>query len=220
MLVTKREATRFEYHGAAVHWLPSEDVQAQMRSVAERVAAHLKERYDYRGVFTVDGVAGEGGFYPTELNPRFGGAIARMATSIPDLPLLMMHYATVEGGLSEIDHEALRELILTSAAQRSSIRPMMRVSQPCAAQISAYFTLQDGAWVACEEEAEGASSVRWGPATQGSMLLSQVDQGAFEEGASTLEGCLALMRAAHEHMIPTPDEEGEPELKKRRVVQR
>jgi len=167
MLVSQADNTRFEYHGAAVHWMPNKEVHQQMRSAAERVARHLRERYDYRGVFTIDGVADDERFYPTELNPRFGGAIARMTSSMPDLPLLMMHYATIEGGLKDIDPVALRSLILEACAERSSIRPMWRVLQPCPAQREASFIQEGGAWRVCSEETEGASVVRWGPATQG-----------------------------------------------------
>lgn len=205
MLVQQSDDTHFEYHGAAIHWLPNDRVHQQMQIAADRVAKFLKERYDYRGVFTIDGVADEERFYPTELNPRFGGAIARMATSIPDLPLLLMHYATIEGGLTDIDHEALRELILTEAAKHSSIRPMMKLKQPCAQQISKSFILQEGKWIVCDPETEHASSVKWGSATQGSMLMADIHQSTFEKGASTLSECLALLKVATLHLVPNAD---------------
>ncbi|HWB72073.1 MAG TPA: hypothetical protein VG452_07635 [Egibacteraceae bacterium] len=46
------------------------------------------------GVFTVDGVMTAEGFRPTELNPRFGAAIALMARAT-GLPLYLLHLASV-----------------------------------------------------------------------------------------------------------------------------
>jgi len=201
MLVYESEETCFEYLGAAIHWRPNDRVKAQMIEAAERVARHLKEQLDYRGVFTIDGIADEERFYPTELNPRFGGAIARMALITPQLPLLLMHYATIEGALSALDIQGLRGLILEASELSSSIRPSQGLKAPCERQEEAHFVYRDEAWRRCEAELEGASVVRWGPAQLGSMLIVTAAQSSFEDGAPTLPRCLTLLEAAQEHFV-------------------
>ena len=89
-------ASRLWYGGAAATtWRPDEAAATQMRQIARKVGEHLREVVDYRGVFTVDGVLTEDGFRPSELNPRFGAAIATLGRD-SGLPLYLLNCLSID----------------------------------------------------------------------------------------------------------------------------
>jgi hypothetical protein len=96
-MVVLREAgsRRFRYAGASTTWLPSDVDAAAIRDVARRVGVHLRDAVGYRGMFTVDGVLTAEGFLPTELNPRFGGAVGMLGRGA-QLPLYVLHLASID----------------------------------------------------------------------------------------------------------------------------
>jgi hypothetical protein len=89
-LVTLRRERRFVYAGCATYWDPPDDVREQMRSIARTVGSRLAADVDFRGTFTVDGVVDADGFWPTELNPRFGAGINAIARA-SGLPILLIN---------------------------------------------------------------------------------------------------------------------------------
>jgi hypothetical protein len=113
MLMLQRPGTmRLHYAGAATFWDPQDEDREEMRALARRVGAALRERYGYRGVFTIDGIMTTEGFRPTELNPRFGGAIGQLGARIPELPLLLLHYAVIEHDELDWRPRELERLVL------------------------------------------------------------------------------------------------------------
>ncbi|TNE88801.1 MAG: hypothetical protein EP330_13500 [Deltaproteobacteria bacterium] len=120
MIVLRREDGRFFYAAAATFWDPSPADREAMRDVARRAARWLREERGYRGVFTVDGVLTADGFRPTELNPRFGGAIMLMSSAIPGADLYLLHLAMMANPQVDWRGEALEQAILAHAdAHRS-----------------------------------------------------------------------------------------------------
>lgn len=105
-------STRFRYASAASFWEPRPEDTDAMREVARRVGAHLRDRVDFRGAFTVDGVMTADGFRPTELNPRVGAALIILARGVPDLPLELLNLALVAGEVIDWRPEQLERLIL------------------------------------------------------------------------------------------------------------
>jgi hypothetical protein len=95
-MVVLRRGTRFVYAGCATYWDPPSDVREQMRSIARRAGAQLADEVGFRGTFTVDGVVTEDGFWPTELNPRFGAGIMTIARA-SNLPILLLNDLVVSG---------------------------------------------------------------------------------------------------------------------------
>ena len=88
MIVFRAPASdRFRYASVATSWDPPDEVRAEMRAAARRVGSHLRERVGYKGAFTMDGVATSDGWFPTELNPRFGAGLGVVGRSA-DMPLL------------------------------------------------------------------------------------------------------------------------------------
>jgi hypothetical protein len=80
---------RLHYAGLATYWDPPVDDRERMRDAARRLGAHLRERVDYRGVFTLDGVMGEDGFLPTEVNARVGAGLQpQIVASRVNIPFL------------------------------------------------------------------------------------------------------------------------------------
>jgi hypothetical protein len=78
-IVTLRDAARrqFVYAGLGTYWDPPVHDREEMRETARRVGDHLAAAHGYRGAFGIDGVLGEDGFVPTELNTRMSaGATA------------------------------------------------------------------------------------------------------------------------------------------------
>jgi hypothetical protein len=98
-MVTLRRPDRgeFVYAGLGTFWDPPASDREAMRSLARRVGNALLEEVDYRGAFTIDGVLGEEGFLPTELNPRFGAGLGPISLALPGLPLPALSLAAVQG---------------------------------------------------------------------------------------------------------------------------
>jgi hypothetical protein len=96
-MVTLRRGHDFRYVGCATFWDPPASVRDEMREAARRVGEHLRREVDYRGAFTLDGVATVGGFRPTELNPRFGVGLAMITRGLSGLPLSLVLDLVVAG---------------------------------------------------------------------------------------------------------------------------
>lgn len=99
MIIFRAPGTRrFYYAGSATYWEPDVSVRDAMRQYAKQAGEHLRVHHDYRGAFTIDGVlTATHGFLPTELNPRFGAALGYIGAGVPDLSLLLLNLAVVEG---------------------------------------------------------------------------------------------------------------------------
>ncbi len=68
-----------------------------MRDAARRVGEQLRAEVDFRGAFTLDGVATVDGFRPTELNPRFGAGLSVITRGLADVPLHLVLDLVVAG---------------------------------------------------------------------------------------------------------------------------
>lgn len=114
MVVLRRpQKSEFLYARAASFWDPPGEYREQMRSMARRMGEYLRATYGFRGAFTIDGVMTAGGFRPTELNPRFGAALAVMTSSVSFAShLTFLNYLLIEGESLEWRAEALEEEIL------------------------------------------------------------------------------------------------------------
>ena len=119
-LVTLRQGRGFRYAGCATFWDPPDALREEMRAAARRVGETLRADVDFRGAFTLDGVATAEGFRPTELNPRFGAGLAVITRGLGDLPLHLLLDLVVAGLPLGIGARELEQLVLTEAdAHRS-----------------------------------------------------------------------------------------------------
>lgn len=87
----------FVYGGLATYWDPPDLDRAEMRATARRVGEYLREKYDYRGGFGIDGVLTSEGFRPTELNPRLSGGATAVTGSVDRQLFALLQAALVEG---------------------------------------------------------------------------------------------------------------------------
>jgi hypothetical protein len=107
-MVTLRRGHDFVYAGCATYWDPPEEVRDQMRSIARLAGHQLAADVEFRGAFTVDGVATADGFWPTELNPRFGAGLMTIARA-SGAPILLVNDLVGGGhdlGRTAVDIEA------------------------------------------------------------------------------------------------------------------
>lgn len=117
-MVTLRRGREFVYAGCATFWDPPADIREQMRSIARATGRQLAAEVDFRGAFTVDGVVTTDGFWPTELNPRFGAGINAIARA-SGMPILLLNDLVAGGhdlGRSAAAFEA--ELVDRADARR------------------------------------------------------------------------------------------------------
>ena len=184
LIFRQKGATKLCYAGAATSWKPSEHITADMRQAAVQTGDFLRSTIGYKGSFTIDGVVTKSGFLPTELNPRFGGALARMASSIPDLPLYLLHLCTVED--YAIDYQPNRlEKLLVSEAERT---PIVRAGLPLSVKVpSTKIHLRPSAnsgWTIVPDDTPLSTVASIGPANSGSHLRLSVDPSLVRHGAS------------------------------------
>ena len=160
---------RFRYGQAATFWDPPTQDRQQMRAMAKTVGAHLRATHDYRGTFTIDGVLTRDGFVPTELNPRFGGALSVVARGVPDLPLYPLHLAISEGVDIDWKPQALEAVLLELAdAHRSggcaTLSPVMSTTER-----EVWLTEHGDSWQECSAE-QSSVHVRCGPSAVGTFV--------------------------------------------------
>jgi hypothetical protein len=118
-MVTLRRGRELVYAGCATFWDPPAAIRDEMRAVARRAGEQLAAEVGFRGAYTVDGVATVDGFWPTELNPRFGAGLRTITRAVGEVPVLLLNDLIVAGhgiGRSAGDLEA--ELVTRSDQRR------------------------------------------------------------------------------------------------------
>ena len=186
MVVHQRPtAPRLRYGGCATWWDPRPDDRDEMRTIAQRVGARLRDEVDFRGAFTVDGIMTVDGFRPTELNPRMGGGLNTMLRGIDELPLQLVLDALV-GGI-ELDYrpDELETAIVTAGDANRAGGTWCTVDDHVATVDDGRLALDaDGTvrWAAPDEPA--AATLTAGSSPQRSFVRCMFDAGALPTGTS------------------------------------
>jgi hypothetical protein len=117
-LVTLRALSppRLRYCGCATFFDPPAGILTTMRAAVTRVGEHLRSRVGFRGAFTLDGIASADGWVATECNPRFGAGLGYVDVALPELCLVMLHYAVVEG-VADVPSGALEHAVVEAGAR-------------------------------------------------------------------------------------------------------
>jgi hypothetical protein len=117
-LVTLRAPSppRLRYCGCATFFDPPAVHVATMRAAVSRIGDHLREHVGYRGAFTLDGIASPDGWVATECNPRFGAGLGYANVALPELCLMLLHYAVVEG-VADVPSAALENAVVEAGAR-------------------------------------------------------------------------------------------------------
>src|SRR5882757_7298533 len=140
MVVPRRtESARFLYAGCASFYDPPAHIRDEMRYLARRVGEQLRSTVGYRGTFTLDGVATEDGFRPTEINTRYGGAMTCFEDALPQVPISLVQVALVAGhdiGMGSMEFEDMlvaaadNHRITSIGANVRAVSPTHEVERP------------------------------------------------------------------------------------------
>ena len=185
--------TSLSYGGAATSWEPPARITTQMKEGVIRVGEHLRAAVGYRGSFTVDGVATAEGFLPTELNPRFGAALGRMAGSLPELPLFLLHLATAEGLDLAYHPSALQRLLVDAAASHPQVRSMQLIEGLFGVEPRGLeFIWEESTWKPCPKGHPPDATVEVGVAASGTLVFAQFTGDQWGAGPSYAAEMCAL----------------------------
>ena len=195
MLIMRRPDRRFVYCGVATAWDPDADDRETMREAARRVGSTLRTEVDFRGTFTVDGIMSTDGFVVTEVNPRFGGGMARIAGGVESLPLVELHRELIADPTYDPDAETLEAVVLTDADRHRSFSAWTFLHTPLAETTTFRFLL-DGQTTVAASPGEPAIEATVGPAVTGSMLRVDLAEVAPEPGPMFAPLAADALRAA------------------------
>jgi len=145
-LVTLRRGRELMYSGCATFWDPPDGVREEMRAAARRLGEVLRRRVDFRGAFTLDGVASIDGFRPTELNPRNGAGLTVITRGLRDLPLQLLLDVIVAGRPIGIGAAELERRIIDEADERRSGGTAQHGAEPAEEISERPVTYRDGRW--------------------------------------------------------------------------
>jgi hypothetical protein len=162
------------YSGLATFWDPPDADRAAMREAARVLGSTLRERFDYRGAFTLDGVLTEDGFLPTEVNPRPGAGLGPQAAAA-DVSLLLLNKMLIAREEADYRPSDLEELIVSAAdAKRGgacySIFPGDRTTTDVLG-----VARRDGRYTVLPEGESGDGILIFGPSHAGSFVRFQPD---------------------------------------------
>lgn len=194
MVVLRQLASaRFRYASAATFWEPEEACAEQMRDVARRVGAHLRERVGYRGAFTVDGVLTRDGFRPTELNPRIGAALAGLAAGIDNFPLTLLNLALVAGEELDWRPRELEKLLLAGSRENRRGTASVVIDRPILGERTAQLAYAHGRCRPVELDEPVAVEVGLGPGPAGGFLRVRLDPDTTPVGPSVAPRVVAAL---------------------------
>lgn len=184
----------FQYLGMSTLWDPPTTMRDQMRSVARSVAHHLDEIVDFRGPFSVDGVATATGFLPTEMNPRMSSGFGIQAGTAESLRIGLLTRAVIEGDV-EISATDLEALVVRSADAKRVLRTM--VHAPEARYVGSIPVRIDRDTVhLANRESDG--TIELAPAAGGSVAMLKVETDRIAVGRSAAPIAVSMARLASE----------------------
>lgn len=195
MIIFRTPDRRFRYGGLSSAWDAPLTLAAEMRAVARTLGRSLFERVGYRGGFSIDGVATEFGFRPTEVNPRLSAGLGMQARAVEGLNIGWVTRGLIEGDIC-VDHRWIEEVVLDAAETMRSGRLTMGVFEAIdAAEVRVGF--EDGrAFVPDDEDAIATLTVGPGPA--GPVLFMRFDGEHLPWGERLAPYALAGARLASE----------------------
>lgn len=185
-MVTLRRtgSSEFAYAGGATYWDPAPADRSAMRSVARRVASFLRERLDYRGGFSIDGVMSADGFLPTELNPRFSAGLNLLAASAPEVPLWWLGHAALAGDAGAVGAASLEEYVVAAADRSRNGGAWLAFPKPVCDPISRRVVEAEGDYRLAAESEPHDGALHLGPGEVGGFVRFAPRPGAVESGPS------------------------------------
>ncbi|SHF57303.1 hypothetical protein SAMN05443575_0327 [Jatrophihabitans endophyticus] len=176
------------YCGTSTHWHAPAPVRDGIRRATRRVGTLLAEQDGYRGVFSVDGVAGRD-FVATELNPRHVSGLTLWAGR-PDVPFRLFARDTQEGTdapYASIGTSELEEFVASTL--RDSPGTVAWIPDPdhgAPDRPSRGELVCDGVTVQWRRERDGIRIVRIAGAPRGAAVAPYVAAAATDAGVTGL----------------------------------
>jgi hypothetical protein len=184
MLTLRRRGTnRLHYTGVATYWDPPDADREAMREAARRVGRWLRERVDYRGLFTLDGVLTVDGFLPTELNPRPGAGLSPLAAA-SSLNVFLLNKLIVEREPADYRPDDFEHLMISNGDETrgGGCFTLFGGERNETSHISV--AKRGGKFVVVPEGEPGDGVLMFGPSTAGSMVRYQPDVALVPRGPS------------------------------------
>jgi hypothetical protein len=175
---------RLQYAGCATFWDPAPADREQMRDAARRLGEHLRERVDYRGCFTLDGIMGPDGFVATECNPRPGAGIGYTATALPDLPFELVQHLAVAGDAPWLRAAELEATVLEAGDRVRSGGGWTPVTARFETTKSEPLVYERGEFRAAADDEERDATLTIGPGASGGFLRIELDPTRTPNGSS------------------------------------
>ena len=161
----------FVYAGSASYWDPARADREAIRAIGRRIGEGLQAQVAYRGAYTVDGVLGEDGFIPTEINTRIGAAIRHNVDHLPDLPLNALMFAAAEGERLDYRPAQLEAFVLEHAEARRSGGPRRVVDRSWTETRTVHVVEDADGFRATDDETESDGALFGGPAEGGGFVM-------------------------------------------------
>lgn len=170
LITLRTKGSRFVYAGFSSYWDPPARDRQEMRDIARRVGQALRERVDYRGAFTVDGVLTAHGFRPTELNTRAGAALSLITGTSPEIPLGSIQRALVERQDFDYRPEELESALVAAADESRQARIHAIVSRRREESETVPIMGDIGSLRLASTDDEAVASLTLGPGAVGGFL--------------------------------------------------
>jgi hypothetical protein len=209
--ILRGERRRFVYGGQGTTWDPPDADREQMRELVRRTGEHLRAEVGYRGAFGIDGVMTAAGFRPTEINTRFSGGLAALATGLDQDLLTMLQFACLscyDPGVTATDLEAwaLPELDRARLTKVIGMSSRRAVEEPCEVAVTWDGTALHRAAAAGEE----SPKVMLGPTAVGCFVRLSGDLVSAGERVAPLNAALlrfldAEFDTGFGEVTPAPD---------------
>lgn len=185
VVLREKETSKFFYAGTATYWDPAPEDREEMRSIAKKVGASLREDVNYRGLFTIDGVMTANGFRPTELNPRAGAGIKSLTSGFADLPLEMIAQAVISGANIDFEPEALEKFVIEKSDEKRGGGTWKALDHKVDIDAGTLFVkLTNGEWQWTDNEEDSDAKVLIGEGVIGSFVRLDPKRESIPVGAS------------------------------------
>ena len=185
MMVLRVDNTdEFFYAGVGTYWDPEQDDRIDMRKLAKRVGYALKEKVDYRGIFTIDGVMTKEGFRPTELNPRAGAGTKALTAAFSELPLELIAQASISGHKLDYSPEELESYVLQMSDKFRGGGTWKALKEQLKAIDKKPVKLTENGWEWTNNEADSDGTVSIGPGPLGSFVRLSPKRESIPKGLS------------------------------------
>jgi hypothetical protein len=171
------------YCGCATYFDPTREQVATMRESVRRVGEHLRTTVGFRGAFTLDGIASAAGWVATECNPRYGAALNYLDNALPELCMVLLHHAAIEG-LVDVPHAALEQAVI-EAGDRTRWGGAWTSTTRAIAETEKIAIVNDGAGFRLAVAGEPAdATLSLGPGRTGGHLRIDLDPERTPKGPS------------------------------------